>query len=114
MRGYPTLKFFRNGKDSEYGGGRTEPEIVNWLKKKTGPPATVVDTVEAAAAAIDGKDVVLVGFFKDQESADAKAFLGIAAETDDFPFVITGNDDVIAKYEAADGKVLMIKKVGMD
>jgi len=110
VRGYPTLKFFRNGKDSEYGGGRTEPEIVNWLKKKTGPPATVVDTVEAAAAAIDEKDVVLVGFFKDQESADAKAFLDFAAETDDFPFVISGNDDVIAKYEAADGKVIMVKQ----
>lgn len=110
VRGYPTLKFFRNGKDSEYGGGRTSDEIVNWLKKKTGPPATVAETVEAAEKAIDGKDVVIVGFFKDQESKDAKAFLGFAASTDDFPFVITSADDVISKYEAADGKVVMFKK----
>ncbi|XP_043244650.1 protein disulfide-isomerase-like isoform X1 [Amphibalanus amphitrite] len=109
VRGYPTLKFFRNGKDSEYGGGRTKDEIVNWLKKKTGPPATNVETVEAAEKAIEGKDVVIVGFFKDQESKDAKAFLSFAGGVDDYPFVISSADDVISKYEAADGKVVMIK-----
>ena len=109
VRGYPTLKFFRNGKDSEYGGGRTKDEIINWLKKKTGPPATNADSVEAAEKAIDGKDVVIVGFFKDQESKDAKAFLSYAGGVDDYPFVISSADDVISKYEAADGKVVMFK-----
>lgn len=64
VRGYPTLKFFRNGKDSEYGGGRTAADIVAWLKKKTGPPAAVLASQKDLDALTAENDVVVVGFFK--------------------------------------------------
>ena len=48
----------------EYAGGRQAPDIVNWLKKKTGPPAADLETVDAAKAAIEKNEVVVIGFFK--------------------------------------------------
>lgn len=56
VRGYPTLKFFRNGAPVEYTGGRQAADIVSWVNKKTGPPAKELNTVEEAEA-----------FFKDNE-----------------------------------------------
>jgi len=64
VRGYPTLKFFRSGKPSEYKGGRTSEEIVNWLKKRTGPAAITVDNVETVKMMTEKEDVFIVGFFK--------------------------------------------------
>merc|ERR1712180_428439 len=66
VRGYPTLKFFRSGKATEYGGGRTADTIVSWLEKKTGPPAVAVATVEEAAAFATAEDVAVIGVFADQ------------------------------------------------
>ena len=31
VKGFPTLKFFREGEVSEYNGGRTEATIISWL-----------------------------------------------------------------------------------
>lgn len=53
--------------------------------------------------------IAVVGFFKDLESADAKAFVSAANALDSFAFGITSNDDVIAKYEAKDGAVVLFK-----
>jgi len=64
VRGYPTLKFFRNGKPSEYKGGRTSEEIVSWLKKRTGPAAVAVDSVDTIKTKTEKEEVFIVGFFK--------------------------------------------------
>lgn len=42
IQGFPTLKFFVNGKDTEYNGGRTADTIFSWIMKKTGPSSEEV------------------------------------------------------------------------
>lgn len=92
IRGYPTLKFYRDGKPSDYNGmenrlnvkawnqifykqlhflhdfnwlgGRTADEIVNWLLKKTGPAAKTIATVEEAKEFASASDVAVLGLFK--------------------------------------------------
>ncbi|KAK2701641.1 hypothetical protein QYM36_019718 [Artemia franciscana] len=85
VRRYPTLKLFRNGKPSEYTGGRTSDEIVNWLLKKTGPPA-------------------------DQSSKKAKTFLSVAAVLDDIKFGITSDSEVCADHDVSDDAIVLLKK----
>merc|ERR1711976_471744 len=63
VRGYPTLKFFKNGKPMEYGGGRTAETIVSWVEKKTGPPAAALADAEAVKTFVEGKTVAVLGCF---------------------------------------------------
>merc|ERR1719244_102414 len=109
VRGYPTLKFFRGGKPTEYGGGRTADTIVSWLEKKTGPPAVTVTTVEEAAAFTAGKDVSIIGFFADQTNDAAKAFLEVATNMDDFQFAISSAPEVAAEHKIEGDAVLLLK-----
>merc|ERR1712209_291410 len=92
VRGYPTLKFFKNGKPMEYGGGRTADTIVSWVEKKTGPPAKALANAESEEVTTfaEGKTVAVVGCFKDETTDAAKAFLAVASNMDDIPFGITG------------------------
>jgi len=109
VRGYPTLKFFKNGKAMEYGGGRTADTIVSWVEKKTGPPAKTLASVEDAKAYADGKSVAIIGFFKDETTDAAKAFLAAAGMMDDFEFGITGDDAVFKEYGVEGETVLLLK-----
>merc|ERR1712106_262213 len=109
VRGYPTLKFFKNGKAMEYGGGRTADTIVSWVEKKTGPPAKTLASLEEAKAFVDGKSVAIIGFFKDETTDAAKAFLAAAGMMDDFQFGITGDDAIAAEYGDEGEAVVLLK-----
>ncbi|XP_046433890.1 protein disulfide-isomerase [Neodiprion fabricii] len=110
VRGYPTLKFFRKGSPVEYGGGRQADDIVNWVLKKTGPPAKSLTSVDEAKAFIDGNNVAVIGFFKDTDSDAAKLFLDVANSVDDQPFGISSSEDVFGEYQVEDGKIVLFKK----
>jgi len=109
IRGYPTLKFFKNGKAMEYGGGRTADTIVSWVEKKTGPPAKTLASLDEAKAYTEGKSVSIIGFFKDETTDAAKAFLAAAGGMDDFAFAITGDDAVFAEHGIEGEAVLLLK-----
>lgn len=110
VRGYPTLKFFRNGQPVEYTGGRDAASIIQWVKKKTGPVAKPLKTVDEAQEFQKSADVVVIGFFKKEDSDKAKAFLEVAASLDDTPFAITSEDAVYKEYKVKEDGVLLLKK----
>jgi len=113
VRGYPTIKFFKGGeKESpkEYSAGRQADDIVNWLKKRTGPAVDTLAEVTEAESLIADNEVAVIGFFKDANSADAKAYEKAAETTDDIPFAITSDDAIFSKYEVSKDSVILFKK----
>jgi len=74
VRGYPTLKFFRNGDAIEYDGGRTEKEIINWVTKKSGPASKTLFTEEEIQNFLKSDGTRILGYVsEDQEPVWLKA-----------------------------------------
>ena len=94
-------------------GGRTAAEIVNWLKKRTGPPAKELTTVEDAHAFTKKDDVVVVGFFKDRESDAANAFISAADTQDSVTFGITSVKEVADALDVTFDSIILFKQVGV-
>merc|ERR1719163_1746074 len=109
VRGYPTLKFFRNGKPMEYTGGRTADTIIAWVEKKTGPAAVTLADVDAAKKFVEDNEIAVVGFFAEAEGEAAKAFLEVAGGMDEIKFAI-GNADIAAEYKVEGDGVVLFKK----
>ena len=107
---YILSEFFNSGEPVEYGGGRTGEEIVNWLKKKSGPPATTLNSGDDLANLKKSADVVVVGLFKDLESDAAKQFLTVAQTVDNVVFGISSDSGVIADAAVSgDNSVVLFK-----
>lgn len=110
VRGYPTIKFFIDGTPIEYNGGRTTDDILGWLKKKTGPPADDLKTVDELNKLKDSSDVVVIGAFKDADGSAAAAYLAVAKTVDGIPFGITTNSDVLKELGVKGDTIVLLKK----
>ena len=110
VRGYPTLKFFKFGKDQEYTGGRTADTIVTWLEKKTGPPAKTVTSSDDLKKFTEDNDIAVVGFFKDADSEAAKVYLAVADKMDDYPFALVSDDSLFTENKVDKDGVVLFKK----
>ncbi|XP_031347999.1 protein disulfide-isomerase-like [Photinus pyralis] len=110
IKGYPTIKLFRNGAPLNYTGGRTSEEIARWLNKKTGPPAQNLINVVDAKTLIDENEAIAIGFFEDKSSKDARGFLQVADENNEFVFGITSDPDIFREYSANDGDILVYNR----
>jgi protein disulfide-isomerase A1 len=111
IKGFPTIKFFVKGTSApiDYEGGRTAPEIVQWLKKRTGPASVEVNSKEDAEKAI--ADNELVGIFFGNTGSKAYAdYLVAAGSHEDVVFLHTSNEDVKTALGGADDTFILFKK----
>jgi len=106
--GYPTIKFFIDGEPSDYSGPRDAEGIVQWLKKRSGPPATDVKTVEAFKE-LSKSNVLVLGCFSNQDSDKAKAFIEAAKRIDEYEVAITSATEVMEEVKAKDESILLLK-----
>jgi len=95
IQGFPTLKWFTKGQESEYKGGRTKAEIVEWISKKTGPPSkTIADAAGLKELQTDNK--VLVVFHGADSEAGFEAFQAVADSTEGVVFASSTSAEVNA------------------
>jgi protein disulfide-isomerase A1 len=106
IQGFPTLKFFSNGVDSEYQGGRTKSDIVAWMRKKTGPASKELKTVSEVEDFFKGEEaiVLLVG----QEGFEN--YGNYAKSIEDVNFVHCFAQECLSNYNVSSGTVVVLKK----
>lgn len=111
VQGYPTLKFFTKGSSEPmpYEGGRTAGEIVNWLKKKTGPASVQLHSVEEAEKLASDNEVAVI-FLGAPDSEAQSQFLAAANTFDDISFGHTNDQAVKQKYGVEGEGVVLLKK----
>lgn len=112
IEGYPTLYFYRQGEEEpiKYSGGRMAREMVEWVEKKTGPEAEPLASAEDVDKAIEESEVVVIGFFKDQTTKNAKDYLKAVQDYEEYRCAITSDEAAMEKHGAKDGQVVLFKK----
>lgn len=109
IKGFPTLKMFKQGEASDYQGGRTAADIVNYVKKASGPAAKTISTAADYAAMEEANEVFVVGYFADAASDNAKAFLGAAGRDDNTVYAITSSDEIKTSLGVSEDTIVVIK-----
>jgi protein disulfide-isomerase A1 len=108
IEGFPTLKLFSKGTPSDYNGGRTEAEIVAWMKKKTGPASKALTTPEEVESFHSTSDVAVVMF--SAEEGLLATYESVARANDDILFAHCGTSACQEKFSVQPGSVVLFKK----
>ncbi|CAI2179072.1 2892_t:CDS:2 [Funneliformis geosporum] len=110
IKGYPTLKVFKDGNASEYNGGRKADLIINYMKKQALPAISDVN-VENFDNFKDSDEKVIIGFFDENSQEEFNTFSQIAEGLrEDFLFGATGQKEVITKAEVKPPTIILYKK----
>jgi protein disulfide-isomerase A1 len=73
IRGYPTLKVFKDGEDREYNGRPEAEEIVRYMRRQTLPPVAELKASGVIEFAKENGGLAIIGVFGD--NAEEKIIL---------------------------------------
>uniref|UniRef100_A0A672ZFT1 Protein disulfide-isomerase n=1 Tax=Sphaeramia orbicularis TaxID=375764 RepID=A0A672ZFT1_9TELE len=111
VSGYPTLKIFRNGRESTpYDGPRSADGIYQYMKKQTGPDSVHLKTEEDLENFVNHYDASIVGVFSDLHTSRLPEFLKAAGLLrEQFRFAHSSNLNLAKKYGANSDCVLLFR-----
>ncbi|XP_034401533.1 protein disulfide-isomerase A3-like isoform X3 [Cyclopterus lumpus] len=111
VSGYPTLKIFRNGRDSTpYDGPRSADGIYHYMKKQTGPDSVHLQAEEDLQTFTDHYDASIVGVFSDADGSRLPEFLRAAALLrEQFRFAHTTDLKLAHEYGVTSESVLLFR-----
>ncbi|KAG5462388.1 MAG: thioredoxin-like protein, partial [Olpidium bornovanus] len=110
IRGFPTLKVFRDGTPSEYKGTREADGIIAYMKRQSLPTVTDL-TSETADEFVESERVVVVGFFDKSDSNEQKSLLSVANQLrDNMAFGKIVDVDLAKKFEVQTPGLILFKK----
>lgn len=90
VKGFPSLKFFKNGQPIDYNGGRTDTDIYNYIRKKSGEAAKLITSDEELSQyAKQSLNVLFV--LPAGEEAALNIFKALADSVEDLTFAYTHN-----------------------
>ncbi|XP_068583792.1 protein disulfide-isomerase A2 [Cebidichthys violaceus] len=113
IQGFPVLKLFINGdrqKPIDYTGKRSKEGIIQWMKRRAGSGAPVLDSADSAAQFIESHNITVIGFFDELESEAVKVFKELAFNFGDTEFALSASPEVFQKYEVKANSVVLFKK----
>ena len=105
VEGFPTLKLFIKGEPLDYNGGRTESEIVSWMKKKTGPASKSLNTIEEVENFKNSADVSIILFGDESDE-----YLRVARTNQEIIFGQCSTQECFDNYKVNKGTVVLFKK----
>jgi protein disulfide isomerase family A protein 3 len=110
VRGYPTLKIFRNGElSSDYNGPREAAGITKFMKAQVGPASKPLADAAAAEASLNKKDVVI--YCLGEESSDiCKTFQKVAAKLrENYEFAHSASEEVAKAVGQPMGSIVLVR-----
>ena len=108
IQGFPTIKWFVDGEVvTDYSAGRSANEMAAWVKKKTGPPSIVLETVAELETAKE-EGISMFGYFTKFEGDEHAAFESLAAKTEDAVFFKTSNAEVAKALGLSSAPAFMV------
>ena len=108
IRGFPTFKFFRNGKPIDYSGARSSEGMVEWINKKISTGITEINQPGELQYISEEEEVFVVAYI----SKDSDAYQVLKEVNDvieDVKFFVVCEPELMAEYHQTAGTIMIMK-----
>ncbi|XP_060073857.1 protein disulfide-isomerase A4-like [Ylistrum balloti] len=100
VTGYPTMKMFRKGRDSDYNGERDVSGIINYMIKQQGEASKLKHTTKEVRHYMLKDQITIMGFFDNINDPLLRVYMDAANDLrEDFTFGHSVSKDVREEYK---------------